>query len=448
MTTMTAPTTPATRGGRAPHVVVVGAGLAGLTTALRLRRRGAEVTLVTKGVGGLQLSQGTVDVLGYDPQRVARPFDALPGWIESHPEHPYARIGVEAVREGVDLLCELAGPDLLVRPGDDNVSLPTAVGALRPTAAVPPSMINGEVRDGSRFVIIGVSQYKDFHPMLIAGNLARTTLPDGGHVEARAVMVDFEPREGEYDASGLTLARALDDPHTRRTFARGLKGFVNPGEIVGLPAVLGIDHHTDTIAEIAQILGAPVFEIASLPPCVPGMRLNEHLVRMVKQERVDFILGSKVIGGRARDGRLESVTLHTAGHERELHADAFVLAGGGFESGALRLDSHGHLHETILDLPVALPEGVGPDELIHGDYWGDPQPLFRCGLAVDDQMRVLDGDRPVHPNVHAVGGVLAGATRWKEKSGEGIALGSAVKAADAIMATLGVADAPQASERN
>ena len=49
------------------NVVVIGAGLAGLVAAIRLREAGAEVSLLTKGIGGLQLSQGTVDVLGYSP---------------------------------------------------------------------------------------------------------------------------------------------------------------------------------------------------------------------------------------------------------------------------------------------------------------------------------------------------------------------------------------------
>ena len=38
--------------------------IAGLTAALRLTRAGKSVTLTTKGPGGLQLSQGTVDILG------------------------------------------------------------------------------------------------------------------------------------------------------------------------------------------------------------------------------------------------------------------------------------------------------------------------------------------------------------------------------------------------
>ena len=65
----------------ASRVIVIGAGVAGLTAALRLARAGLNVTLLTKGVGGLQLSQGTVDVLGYSPTdpatRVANPLAAV-----------------------------------------------------------------------------------------------------------------------------------------------------------------------------------------------------------------------------------------------------------------------------------------------------------------------------------------------------------------------------------
>lgn len=447
--TTTAVSTTAARIGAQPHVVVIGAGIAGLTAALRLRRAGARVTQVTKGLGGIQLSQGTIDILGYTPDRVSRPLDAIDDYAAAHPAHPYAKIGSDAVRQGVAFLRDVAGEESLVGDGEENVNLPTAVGAVRPTALIPPSMTAGVLHDGLKVVIIGIAQLKDFHPMLVAQNLERTVLPDGGRVQARAVMTDFEPRPNEFDASGLTFARALDDPKTRRTFAEGLKGFVNEGEAVGLPAVLGLDDHQAAIAEISSIIGAPVFEISSLPPCVPGMRLNEKLVTTVKTERVEFILGSKVIGRTAAGGKITSVTVGVAGHKREIACDAVILAAGGFESGALRLDSHGTVHDTVLDLPVKLPEGIDADTLTHEDYWGKPQPLFEVGVDVDSSMKVIKDGVPVFDNVYAAGGVLAGATRWQDKTGEGIALGSAVKAADAVLAGLPVAaPAAQTAERN
>ncbi|WP_027587400.1 glycerol-3-phosphate dehydrogenase subunit GlpB [Acidipropionibacterium thoenii] len=437
MTATAIPTTP-TWAGATPHVVVIGAGIAGLIASLRLRAAGARVTQITKGLGGIQLGQGSIDILGYTPDRVSAPLEAVAAFAAAHPAHPYSRIGVDAVRTGVEYLQQVAGPDLLVGDAEHNVNLPTAVGAIRPTALVPPTMVAGELHDGLKLVIIGIAQLKDFHPMLVAQNLSRTTLPDGGHVTARAVMTDFEPRPNEFDATGLTFARALDDPKTRRTFAEGIKALVNEGETVGLPAVLGGEDHKAAFAEICQIIGAPVFEIPSLPPCVPGMRLNEALVKAVKDARVEFILGTKVTGFTAADGHLVSVTASTAGHKREIAADAFLLAAGGFESGALKLDSHGHPLDTVLGLPVKLPDGVDEEHLVTDKYWGVAQPLFKVGVDVDESMKVVDGGSPVYDNVYAAGGVIAGATRWQEKSGEGIALGSAVKAADAILASLPV----------
>ena len=93
-----------------------------------------------------------------------------------------------------------------------------------------------------------------------------------------------------------------------------------------------------------------------------------------------------------------------------------------------------------------MPEGVKEEDLVHGDYWGRPQPLFLCGVEVDENMLVSYQGKPVHSNVYAAGGVIAGATRWQEKSGEGIALGSAIKAADAILSSVGAGAAIK--ERN
>ncbi len=124
-------------------VVVVGAGLAGLTAALQLRATGRRVTLIHKGIGGLQLSQGSIDILGYAPQRVERPLETVPGYVSDKPEHPYAVIPAGAVRRGVQWLADTLGTDLLVGDADTNVNLPTAVGAVRPTALALPSMMNG-----------------------------------------------------------------------------------------------------------------------------------------------------------------------------------------------------------------------------------------------------------------------------------------------------------------
>lgn len=73
--------------------IVIGSGLAGLTAALRLAKGGKTVSLISKGPGGLQLSQGTFDILGYSPDRVSDPLDAVGALAKAKPEHPYAVLG-------------------------------------------------------------------------------------------------------------------------------------------------------------------------------------------------------------------------------------------------------------------------------------------------------------------------------------------------------------------
>lgn len=408
--------------------VVIGAGIAGLVTAIRLREAGQDVTLVTKGIGGLQLGQGTLDVFGYNPDRIENPIAEVETVSSTDPNHPYAAIGAEAVRAGADYTASLIG-GLLEGSVEKNVLLPTAVGAARPTSYVQPSMANGVLEPGKKLLIAGPRQLKDFYPQLIAGNLARTDLP-GGRVEARAGSFSIPARGSEADSSGMRYAQALDRPEYRKQFAAEIRPLVQAGETVGLPAVLGLFDHTAWL-DLQELIGAPIFEIPLPPPGVPGMRLNQVLTDLAKEKRVKLILGSPVVGGTAENGRLASVTVASTGHDMVIETDHVVLCTGGFESGALELDSYGLMSETVFNLPLV---GADIPEPTHGDYWGDPQPMFRVGVKVDSDMRVLDpsGD-PVYANLHAAGGILAGAMRWDEKNGEGIAVGSAIAAADSIL---------------
>ena len=65
--------------------VVIGAGLAGLTAALRLAETGQRVAILAKGVGATHLAPPTIDVLGYangpvdSPARAPDPTRTSPG---------------------------------------------------------------------------------------------------------------------------------------------------------------------------------------------------------------------------------------------------------------------------------------------------------------------------------------------------------------------------------
>ncbi|MDR1387648.1 MAG: glycerol-3-phosphate dehydrogenase subunit GlpB [Propionibacteriaceae bacterium] len=411
--------------------IVIGAGLSGLVSAIRLAQAGQDVTLLAQGLGGLQLSQGTVDVLGYASERVSRPFKTLAALIKTDPHHPYAAIGADNVKSGLTWLSQ-GLPGLLVGDPELNRCFPTAVGALRPTCLYQPSMAGGAALAGAEWAIVGPRQLKDFYPELCAANLSRSVLPDGGQIEARPYRIDLPARPGEADCSALTYARRLDQEDFRAQFAQAVAQTVGDAAAIGLPAMLGLNAGDGLEAwrDLERRLGRPVFEIALAPPSVPGLRLNQALTALAKASGVRMILGSQVIGLISQGWQVQGVILRQAGRDQRYDGSHFVYAPGGFESGALHLDSYGQLRETAFGLPL---RGGEADDLITGDYWQD-QALFKVGVGVDAAMRVIDEvGQPVYQNLHAAGGILAGASRWSEKSGEGIALGSAIAATDAIL---------------
>lgn len=411
------------------RVVVIGAGLAGLVAGLRLAEGGARVTVVAKGAGSLGLSPSTIDVLGYAPARVASPTGAMAAFVGENPDHPYAHLAgaLDAALEWFR-----ARTPRMAYAGDatGNMLLPTAIGVARPTALAPASLAAGALRGGTRLVVVGLRALKDFFPALLADNLARADVP-GGPVAARPAEVSWSPRPRSADVVPQVFARALDDPAMRRGLGDALAGVPEDGETIAMPAVLGLARAPDVWGELQERVGAPIAEVPTLPPSIPGMRLEAELRGALLAAGGRLVLGAEAVGGEGEGGRLRAVLVRDAARARPLPTDAVVLATGGFAAGGIELDSHGALRESVLGLPVAGPaageRGLGPHHL-------DRHPLMAAGVAAGaDGRPVGDDGEPVWANLWAAGAIVAGALPWREKSGEGIAIAGGHRAAEAIL---------------
>jgi glycerol-3-phosphate dehydrogenase subunit B len=406
------------------RALVVGAGLSGLACALRLADGGAPVTVIAAGAGSLGLGGATIDLLGYGPELVPRPLEALDGLPAGH---PYALLGPARVAAAVAWLGERLPGIALHGDGSENLLLATALGAVRPTAAAPVAVAAGDLRAGGAVVFAGVRPLRDFFPALVAANVGASSRV---RVEARAAEADVDVR-GDADASPVALARALELPEERGRVTAALRAAIGDpgGARIGLPAALGIDRHAEVAAAVSDALGAEVFEVPTAPPSVPGIRLYRALTAELRRLGARLIVGPAVVGG-VRDGdRLAALEVQVSGRARTLPADAVVLATGGLAAGGIELGRDG-LREPVLGLPVAGDPG---GERYGPDAFGE-QPAERAGIRVDARMRVLGHDGSVvHPNVHAVGALVHGAVPWRELSGNGLALATGLAAADAIL---------------
>ncbi|MBR5950003.1 MAG: FAD-binding protein, partial [Actinomycetaceae bacterium] len=382
------------------------------------KKGGEDVSIISRGLGSLSLSDGTLSI--YDSPT---PLDTLRQLPDSH---PYSKLSEQALTSGIDAFTShIPCEGSLER----SVLLPTALGTLRHASFFPASYAAGiyddDERESAPYLLVGFSGLKDFYPALAAGNLERQGL------RARSHMLDLAFAGGE---TALNFSRQLDKNTAAEELGELLGALAREGERIGIPAVL----RSKAFERCANAAGVPPFQIPLAPPSVVGMEWNDILVQACRDARIDIHLNARAVGARTSGGRIDALRVEIAGTTRDIPCDNVVYAAGGLESGAIERDSYGTLSETVFDLPIYTGQSGAPvtdtSQIVNPDYWADDQPIFTCGLAVDEHMRPIGEDgKPAWENLYAAGSMLAGAQRAREKSGEGIALASAAAAAQSIL---------------
>jgi len=234
------------------------------------------------------------------------------------------------------------------------------------------------------------------------------------------------------------LAQGLDDKTRRMKLGGELKRLARPGERIGLPAILGLDDHIAAFADLQATAGAPLFEIPTLPPSVPGMRLFKALRARLWNLGVRVDAGMEAIGAgtippNGAAGRVQWVETATTSRPLKNRAKNYLLATGGILGGGFDSDHTGRIWETVFGLPLTIPQ--------HRYEWFRPEfmnpaghPVFNGGLAVDGRMQPVDSTgQVIYSNLWAAGGALASVDPIQQHSLEGIAIATGFAAAQAIV---------------
>lgn len=403
-------------------VIVIGAGFAGLMGAAALCDRGLRPLILTRGNGTTHWSHGCIDLFGYGHGRANEPIEApmaaIGDLVASTPAHPYALAGLDQLRAACErfrqIMADAGYP--FVGSLDRNVMVPTAAGALRPTALLPITMAAADMRLGGELLVVGFQELRDFFPPMIAANLRAQ-----GY-SARSAYLKMPPNQGRLDYFPTVLARLFDDPAFRADVGAQVRALRSGATRVAFPAVLGFDRPLEVLRDLQARCGAQVFEIPMLPPSVPGIRIWERMKHALVAMGARVEIGSEVVRGEAETGesKLRHIWSKAPARERQHRARAFLLATGGILGGGLVADEGGVVRETALGLPVAAP----PDQAMWFDAEFDGEHrLFRAGVRVDARFRPCDeAGQVVYSNVTVAGASLAGADAIEERSLEGIAL--------------------------
>ncbi|MCX6028639.1 MAG: glycerol-3-phosphate dehydrogenase subunit GlpB [Chloroflexi bacterium] len=403
------------------EVLVIGAGPAGLLAAWIARQRGARVRVMASGIGTTHVAPGWVRVWNHVPGT-----SEVPG-TSFHPDHPYALAGLDALRGGLAALREIgkaAGVNY-VGELDSNLLLPTALGATMQAALAPESFAAGDLRAPGAMLIAGPAGWRDFYPRLCAENLARAGYP------ARGVSFDLPEMAAasQFDATPPGLARLFDRPEVRQRVAAQLKPQLDGATRVGLPAVIGLERHAEAWQDLRERLGVSLFEIPTLPPSVPGMRLFNAFKASLTRAGVQILLDMTATRGVVEGNRTIGVVVPNVVRDATYRAGTIILATGGLYGGGIASDYTGALREVVFGLPLHVPGEMG--DWFEPVFLGEREhAIHTIGVRANQQLQPVDADgRVVLENVRVAGRLLSGHNPLAEGSTEGVWLATAYRAA-------------------
>lgn len=395
---------------RATDVIVVGSGLAGLMAAYAAAKKGATVKVASEGMGNLAISPGCIDVLGYDKngQRLENPWD---GFSQLDPGHPYSLLGQETVKTGIDELTSiLAARGLKMAHAGKNSLVPTIMGTFKPSWLVPAELDSDAIQKAGKILVMSIKGFRDCRPQMIVSQLRRYPGWENKSYETLVLPRPFDEHGRSINA--LDLAHLLDRPHGRDWLMNRIRGIGKKYDLAFIPPMLGALPDSRVREIFADGLGCPYVEMLSVPPGVAGLRISRALVDTLIEMGVEFYENAQVREATTKDGRCESIRIHSSGRETVQAARTFVVATGGIIGGGVIL-GQGTAKEAIFGLEIPVPANV--------DDWSLPElfashPVSRLGVEVDKSLRPKGLE-----NVYFAGRTLGGYDYAAEKSGHGVA---------------------------
>jgi glycerol-3-phosphate dehydrogenase subunit B len=405
------------------RLAVIGSGIAGFAASIFALNRGI-ATAQVGNTGAVAYTTGYLDLIGkLDGAEVADPWLALADLRKTQPAHPLCRVDTGDIRQAFAEFTEFLGACGLAysAPGTGNITALTPAGTLKQTLCVPATMAAGPraLARNAPCVIVDFKGLKGFSGVEMVANLR------GRWPRLTTQRIGFPGMEhGEVYPE--VMARALEVAATREQLAATLNAVAGQATIIGVPAILGMHRPDQVRAELERLTGREIFEIPTMPPSVPGIRLRELFQQELPQKGVGLIPQQTVSSlSFGSDGA--TLALHDAFGPVRVQAQAVILATGRFLGGGLVAHPKG-IREHLLDLPVTQP--ADRTDWYHARYT-DPRghPINTAGIEVDDSFRPLARDgRCHHERLFAAGVILAHHDWIRGRSGAGIAIATAFSA--------------------
>ena len=401
--------------------IIIGGGLSGLTAGIELSRKGQKCLIVSSGQSALHFFSGSLELYGNGTE----PFKTMESL---GPEHPYSMIGLENVKrlaERVKPFFKEVGIELKGEDGLNHWRI-TPLGVTKPAwltldeyATIPS---DGHM-PWKKVAILNIDGFLDFHTSYIAACLEAK----GVETVVKGIsMPELEKlRQNPTEMRSTNISKTLVGDRIN-TLAARINEHAKDVDAVLMPAVVGLTGCSDVV-RLKEKIDRPLHFIATLPPSVPGIRLQMMLKKHFQKVGGTYMLGDSVTGGGFDNGRLRYIT--TQNHaDVKFEADNFIIATGSFFSKGLVSDING-VREPVFGLDIKSAEE-------RADWYKrnlfESQPYMNFGVVTDSGFHTTLNGLPVE-NMYAAGSVLGGCNSMKEGSGAGVAILSSLHVASLIL---------------
>lgn len=409
-------------------IIIIGGGLSGLVCGIQLAKSGKSVAIIAAGQSSMHFSSGSFDLLGYDTQGqiVDTPLNAI---SQLPPNHPYQKIGSERVAVLADQAQKLFRECGIALQGDANRNhfRVTPMGVLKPTwltlqdYATSPHKGSFPYR---KVLLCNVTGYLDCPVEFISEGLRKLG------TEVRSIEITIPAlkarRHSPSEMRSANIAKVLSIDETLTQVADEINNRVQEEEIVLMPAIIGLEN-PQTAESLQKKVHTPIHYIPTLPPSVPGVRMQNQLKKTFTRLGGIYLLGNRVLGGLITNGQLQYINTTSLADEK-LYADKFILATGSFQSDGIKSNFE-KVYEPVFDLDV--------DALTDRTQWTvedvfQPQPYMSFGVSTTREFQCIKHGQVIK-NLHAIGSVLSGHNSIHQADGTGVSILTALAVAQNLI---------------
>lgn len=407
-------------------IIIIGGGLSGLTAGIALAANGKKVIIMAAGQSSLHYHSGSFDLLGYDANGapVDNPLQAIANLDAAH---PYSKLkDVEALCNEAATLIADAGIKVKGDAHHNHYRL-TPMGVFKPTwltmdeyATVP----SPKEMPFHKVLLVNISGFLDFPTRFVEEGLEKAGVQV---IEKTAVIEALQQRrQSPSEMRSPNVARILNEDNTLQLLSDTINRAAGESEVVLLPAIVGLGAD-DTIDRLRALTTLPLFVVATLPPSVPGVRVQRLLRARFEALGGVFLNGATVEEGIMEDHRVKGLKVSTMPDE-DFSARHYILASGSFQSHGLVAD-YQKVYEPVFNLDVAY-DAERPQWTRHNVY--DRQPYMEYGVKTDSLLRALKDGATVD-NLYVAGSVLSGHNAVKQADATGVDLLTALSVAKEIL---------------